>query len=256
MITCITQYGEYYDADGGIKYSIKFENFKYCAIPIINVHFVGNGYDFYKYYEIKLVKNETTVYIGDSFKSEGNDGSAVCFTKISKKRIDIIYNDVFTAYKVAEEANKEFYEYIEMPFWKRDILDYNIPEKYHAQIQKLGEESHDDFDFRLRDIDGVEHCLYYKDDTGDAFDIYTNERLVHYEPQTWTCGRCGRTMTTEHFKNGKFTYNTTQDGRRVVNKYCNDCVDESGKVKSDKKGVKIPVPVKKTAAVKPKHNVT
>lgn len=256
VFTCITMYDEYYDAEGGIKYSVKFQNFKYYAIPIINVHFVGQGYDFYKYYEIESLRNETTIRLGESFKSEGNDGSAVCYTKISKKRIDIIYNDVLAANEAAENANKEFYEYIEMPFWKRDILDYRIPEKYHAQIQKLAEESHDDFDFRLRDVDGVEHCVYFVGDDSDGFDIYTNELLVHYEPQTWTCERCGRTMTTDHFTKGKFTYGATPDGKRTVKKYCEDCVGDDGKIKPDKKDVKIPVPVKKTAAIKPKHCCT
>lgn len=254
--TCISENGECFDSDGGIKYSIKFFNFRYYAIPIINVHVVGEGFDFYMYYEVKSLKDEKTVFIGETFKSKGNDGSAVCINRLSKERIDIIYNDVYKAHEVAENANGEYEKYSKMPFWKRDILDYRIPEKYHEQIQKLAEENNDDLDFRLRNVDGVEHCLYFSDDSGDGFDIFTYERLAHHEPQTWTCSRCGRTMTTDKFKNGKFTYNTTQDGKRVVNKYCNDCIDENGKVKSDKKEVKVPVPVKKTAAVKPKHSST
>lgn len=256
--TCVSENGERFDSDGGIKYSIKFFNFRYYAIPIINVHVIGEGFDFYIYYEVKSLKDETTVVIGETFKSKGNDGSAVCINRLSKERIDIIYNDVYKAHEVAENANREYEEYSKMSYWKRDILDYRIPEKYHEQIQKLAEENHDNFDFRLRNVGGAEHCLYFADDSGDGFDIYTNERLAHYEPQTWTCSRCGRTMTTEHFKNGKFTYNTTQDGKQIVNKYCEDCVDADGKIKpkkSDKKEVKIPVPVKKTAAVKPKHGV-
>ena len=255
-ITCITEDDRYFDSDGGIKYSVKFVNFRYYAIPIINVHVVGDGFDFYMYYEVKSLKNETTVVIGETFKSKGNDGSAVCISRISKERIDIIYNNVYKAHEAAEMANNEYEEYSKMPYWKRDILDYHIPEKYHEQIQKLGEQSHDDFDFRLRNVDGVEHCLYFTDDSGDGFDIYTNERLAHHEPQTWTCSRCGRTLPQSCFKKGKFTYNTTQDGKRIVNKYCDDCVDENGKVKSGKKEVKIPVPVKKIVAVKPKHEVT
>ena len=78
----------------------------------------------------------------------------------------------------------------------------------------------------------------------------------HYETQTRTINICGIALLQSCFKKGKFTYNITQDRKRIVNKYCEDCVDENGKVKSDKKEVKIPVPVKKIAAVKPKHEVT
>lgn len=255
-ITCITEDDRYFDSDGGIKYSVKFVNFRYYAIPIINVHVVGDGFDFYKYYEIKSLKNETTVVIGETFKSKGNDGSAVCISRISKERIDIIYNSVYKAHEAAEMANNEYEEYSKMPYWKRDILDYHIPEKYHEQIKKIVEQRGDDFDFRMRNVDGEERCVYYTGKCADAFDIYTDKCLIHYEKAKWTCNRCGRTLPQSYFKNGKFTYNTTQDGKRVVNKYCDDCVDENGKVKSDKKEVKIPVPVKKIAAVKPKHEVT
>ena len=133
-ITCITKDDRYFDADGSIKYSVKFVNFRYYAIPIINVHVVGDGFDFYMYYEVKSIKNETTVVIGETFKSKGNDGSAVCISRISKERIDIIYNSVYKAHEAAEMANNEYEEYSKMPYWKRDILDYHIPEKYYIML--------------------------------------------------------------------------------------------------------------------------
>ena len=83
-ITCITEDDRYFDSDGGIKYSVKFVNFRYYAIPIINVHVVGDGFDFYMYYEVKSLKNETTVVIGETFKSKGNDeiGRASCRERV------------------------------------------------------------------------------------------------------------------------------------------------------------------------------
>ena len=259
MVAYCPKDGKSYETDGVIKYTIEYnlyENHKYYVIAIIKVCEALDDFNFLSWWTVSGITTDGKIILHEKYKSIGCGEFWGVYTKMSKRKIDLVYDSFDEAQAVSSEANKEAKEYYSMPYWKQDAVTYRIPEKYHEQIKKIVEQRGDDFDFRMRNVDGEERCVYYTGKCADAFDIYTDKCVVHYEKAKWTCNRCGRTLPQSYFKNGKFTYNTTQDGKRIVNKYCDDCVDENGKVKSDKKEVKIPVPVKKIAAVKPKHEVT
>lgn len=244
MFTAVDKDGVYYDCDGKIEYTVERRNNHFVAIPVINV--VINK-DYSVYYYVTGVINAGTVKVSETVKALGNDGSYTCFTPIGKERINVFYPDITSANEVAHGANEELKEYNSWAYWRRDINDYRIPEKYHARIEQLATENNDNFDFRMRHIDGVEHCVYYFDDSGTACDIFTNQVVCKHSPATRTCNKCGRTLTQDKFRNGKMTYGTDKNGRKTTYHYCEDCV----KGKNSENSVKIHNPVKKNIPIKP-----
>lgn len=244
MFTVVDKNGIYYDCDGKIEYTVERRNNRFIAIPVIKV--VVNK-DYSVYYYVTGIINEDTVKVSETVKALGNDGAYICLTPIGKEQINVFYPDIISANKIADDANEELKKYNSWAFWRRDINDYKIPEKYHARIERLAMENDDKFDFRMMGVDGVEHCVYYFDDSGTACDIFTNRVVREQKSATWTCRRCGRALTQDKFKNGKMTYSTKKDGEKMAYHYCEDCV----KGENSENSVKIHNPVKKNIPIKP-----